>query len=142
MRHLSRPESLHVVADVGDRGVELPAQAVVESQLGLIFQLSWANRYRSSAANILHLGRALPERAGKPEQVVWENVSAAHVLLDAAVEKVLAADVEVESLVKALAADIATELDRVVADDLAQTVRPLKEFAHLRQFAFDSCCRW
>ena len=33
--HLPGPESLHVLADVGNRGVEFPAQAVVQSQVWL-----------------------------------------------------------------------------------------------------------
>ena len=53
-----------------------------------------------------------------------------------AVNEEFAIDVEIQSLVESLAANIRAELNEWLSNDLADTVRPLERVPHLRQLAF------
>ena len=72
-RVLSRAEGLHMMADVGDRSVEFPAQTVVQGQVRFDLPTVLRKEIERGAADILDLGGTLTIRTGKPEQVVGEN---------------------------------------------------------------------
>ena len=76
-----------------------------------------------------------PIRTGEPEQVIGKYCIAKSGIGRGTVNKEFAIDIEIQSLVKALAANIATELEGMVSNDFADAVGPLERIAHLRQFA-------
>src|SRR5437899_2214210 len=125
-----------MLADIRNRSIQFPAQTVIERQIRLNLPAILCEQIQTSATNVLSLCRPLAVRTGQPEQVVGKCRIAKSAPGRGFVHKKFTIDVEVEQLVKTLAAKVAAELKRVVPDDLADIVRPLERIAYLRQFTF------
>ena len=78
----------------------------------------------------------MPVGSGKSKQVVRKCRITKSAVRRGFVNKELTVHVKIKSLVKTLAADVASELQRVLSHNLADTVRPLERISYLRQFAF------
>src|SRR5690349_7807540 len=73
-RVLAWTESLDVLADIGDRGRELPAQTVIQSDVRLDLPAVLSIEIQCSAPNIFDLRRALPVRTGQSHEIVRVKV--------------------------------------------------------------------
>ncbi len=121
-----------MLANVGHGSVQFPAQAVVEGQIGSDLPAVLSEQIQPRTAHVLHLGRSLAVRAGQSQQVVGKCCIAKRAIGRGFVNKEFAVDVEIESLVEALAADVAAEFQRVFSHNLADIVGPLERIAYLR----------
>ncbi len=135
LAYFPRPKRLHVLADIGDRGVKLPAQPVVEGQIWFDLPAVLCEQIKPCAAYVLDLGRPLTIRTGKSKEIVGEGGVSCSCVGRGSVNKELAIHVKVQSLVKSLATNVAAKLQRVFPDNLTDSVRPLEGIAYLRQFA-------
>src|SRR6266496_1769259 len=135
LAYFPRPKRLHVLADIGDRGVKLPAQPVVEGQIWFDLPAVLCEQIKPCAAYVLDLGRPLTIRTGKSKEIVGEGGVSSSCVGRGSVNKELAVHVKVQSLVKSLATNVAAKLQRVFPDNLTDSVRPLEGIAYLRQFA-------
>ena len=73
---------------------------------------------------------------GRPSRVVGEKIVGADVVGPAAGERVIAVDIVVERLVETHAAHVHSELQSMIAGNLAEAVGPLEAVADLGQLAF------
>src|SRR5581483_6803344 len=131
---LSRPECLHVLTDVSDGRVEFPPQAVVQCHIWFDFPAVLREQVQAGAAHVFNLRGTLAVSSRKTEQEVGECGIAFGGVDRGLVDKEFAVYVEVERLIEALTANVASELQRVLSNHLADAVRPLERIAHLRQF--------
>src|SRR5690349_5311526 len=76
----------------------------------------------------------MPIGTGESKQVIGKYCIANETIGRCPVHKEFAIDVEKESLIKALAANIGSEFQGVVASNFSEAIRPLKRIANLRQF--------
>jgi hypothetical protein len=72
------------------------------------------------------LGGALPVRTWESEQVIGKYVIPKSGIGRSTVDKEFAVDIEIQNLVEALAANVTTKFDGVLAKNFADTVRPLE----------------
>ena len=115
-----------MLAHVGNRCIQFPAQAVIQGQIGLDLPTVLGKQVQSCAADMLHLSGALPIGTWEAEHVVGKHSIANRAIGGCTIDKELAIDVKIKSLVKVLAANICTKFDGVRANNFADAVRPLE----------------
>ena len=133
---LSRTEGLRAHADIRDGGVQFPAQAVVQGQGRSNFPAILRIQIKGRAAHAFVLRRTLQIRVRKAEKVIGKEIAVSGIIRATPKEGVIAIDVKVQKLVKALAANIRTEFQTVLAGDFTEIIRPLERIADLGKFPF------
>src|SRR5260370_15096928 len=134
---LGGTESLHAVALVIDRGIELPPQAVVQRQTRLNFPAVLREEINRRCPDVFSLRRTLIIRGRQAQEVVREEVSTSESIWGAAAEGVKSVHFENEHLIKPHPAHITAEFEAVLADHLAEIVRPLEAIPNLRQLPLE-----
>src|ERR1700674_613681 len=134
---LAGVEALHFLADIGERCIHFPAQTVVQRHIGLQLPTVLSKEVEGRAADEFGVRRTLRIRSREAEKVVRVEVRGAGVVGAAGPEDILAVYVEIDLLVEFLVANIAAELEAVLAENLAVVIVELEGVPGLRQLAFE-----
>src|SRR5260370_33072616 len=134
---LAGTESLHAVALVIDRGIELPPQAVVQRQTRLNFPAVLREEINRRCPDVFSLRRTLSIRGRQAQEVVREEVSTSESIWGAAAEGVKSVHFENEHLIKPHPAHITAEFQPVLANHFAVIFRPLEAFPNLMLVSFE-----
>ena len=123
-------------ADIRDGRVQFPAQAVVQGQCRPNFPAILRVQIKGRAAHTFVLRRTLQIRVRKAEKIIGNEIGVSGIIRATPKEGVIAIDVEVQELVKALAASIRAEFQTVVAGDFTEIIHPLERIPDLGKFPF------
>src|SRR5262245_48647877 len=107
---LAGPKGLNPLAEVGNRGVQLPPQAIVQGQTGPNLPAILGIKIERRAPYILGLRRTLAVSVGQAQKIVGEKIVEAHVIRATAIEADIAIDVVIEGLIKTLSSHVAAKL--------------------------------
>src|SRR5208283_3932817 len=118
--------------DIGDGGIQFPAQAIVQRQVGPQFPAILGEEVQRRGAHVFALGGSLQVVIGKPQQVIGNEVGIPHVVGSTPEKVLIPIGGKIQRLVKLLAAHVRSELQGVVPLDLAETVRRLESVSELR----------
>src|SRR5579863_1787425 len=120
---------------VGERGVQFPAQTVVERQVRLDLPAILGKKIKTGVADIFHLSRTLSELIRKAKQIIRIEIVGSHVIGATAVVGEGSIHVVIVELVELLLPEVSAEFVSVAALNFRDGVSPLERVADLRQFA-------
>src|SRR5271167_664705 len=122
------------MADVSERGIELPAKSVIKGDIGPDLPAILSERVHRGAANGFALSRALGigiHQAEKVSRIVVAIVGN-HGVGTRTTDDRRAVNIEIKSLVEMRTADVDAKLHGVATLNPRQAIRPLITISYLR----------